>query len=282
MKYSIVIPAHNEEKFIKGTLISVSEQTLQPSEVIIVNDHSTDSTEKIIDDFCSEHLRFKKFNTTSSDEHMPGSKVVNAFKQGYDQLQNPYDVIVKLDADLILPNDYFESVIELFKKNPKAGVVGGFAYEEENGEWKLNHPMNKDHVRGAFKAYSKACFQAMGGLKSSMGWDTVDELLARYHGYKIITLEDLKVKHLRPTGKSYNAKARTLQGEAMFKMRYGFLITCIASAKMASKQGNPQIFKDNLKGFMNAWRSGIHPIVNKKEGAFIRKHRIKGILQKLV
>jgi len=46
---------------------------------------------------------------------------------------------------------------------------------------------NKDHLRGALKSYRKECFDAIGGLKSSMGWDTVDELLAQYHGWKICT-----------------------------------------------------------------------------------------------
>ncbi len=76
--------------------------------------------------------------------------------------------------------------------------------------------MDKDHVRGAFKAYSKACFKAIGGLKCAMGWDTVDELLAQYHGFKIHTDDTLKVKHLRPTGKAYNKKAKGLQGKAMY------------------------------------------------------------------
>ncbi len=49
---------------------------------------------------------------------------------------------------------------------------------DAKGAWKLNHPMNKDHVRGAFKSYTKKCFKAIGGLKNSIGWDTVDEFLA--------------------------------------------------------------------------------------------------------
>ena len=49
--------------------------------------------------------------------------------------------------------------------------------EGKDKSWQLNHPMNKDHVRGAFKAYIKNCFKAIGGLKKAMGWDTIDELL---------------------------------------------------------------------------------------------------------
>ena len=77
--------------------------------------------------------------------------------------------------------------------------------KNEAGEWELNHPMQMDHVRGAFKAYHVSCLKTIGGLRSAMGWDTVDELLARYYGYRVITLPALKVKHLRPVGAQYKS-----------------------------------------------------------------------------
>ena len=282
MKYYVVIPAHNEEAFIKLTLESVVNQTLLPNKVVVVNDNSTDATETIIDGFTAKYHYIQKLNTTSSTEHMPGSKVVNAFNKGLKHLDDEYDFIVKLDSDLILPTNYFETIANIFKNNPKIGLAGGFVYEQDaKGEWLLNHPMNKDHVRGAFKAYTKTCFKAIGGLKNSMGWDTVDELLAKYHDFDIHTDESLKVKHLRPVGKSYNKKAKLLQGEAMYKMKYGFLLTSIASAKMAWKQKKAKLFIHNLKGYLSAKKNKTPFLVNDHEGAFIRKYRFKGILKKL-
>ncbi|NER15126.1 glycosyltransferase [Leptobacterium flavescens] len=282
MNYYIVIPAHNEEKFISLTLDSLLQQTLLPKKVVIVNDNSTDSTEAIIDSYASKNDWIQKINKVSSGEHLPGSKVVNAFLTGYAALDEHYDFIVKLDADLILPPNYFEGVAAIFKEHPKTGIAGGFAYEETtNGNWELNHPMNKDHVRGAFKAYSKACYTAIGGLKSSMGWDTVDELLARCHGFDIYTDPDLKVKHLRPTGKSYNKKARYAQGEAMYKMRYGRTITFIAALKMALKQKKPAAFFHCLRGYAISAKRKDTPIVTPEEGAFIRQYRMQGIFGKL-
>lgn len=282
MKFYIVIPAHNEEAFITLTLNSVVQQTLQPDLVIVVNDNSTDSTEAIIDEFTHRFPFIKKLNSASSTAHMPGSKVVNAFNKGFELLDDNFDFIVKLDSDLILPPDYFETIAGIFKQDPKTGLAGGFVYEEhENGEWLLNHPMNKGHVRGAFKAYTKSCFDAIGGLRSSMGWDTVDELLSIYHGFTIYTEDSLKVKHLRPTGKGYNKKAKLLQGEAMYKMRYGLLLSCIASGKMAWKQKKIKVFTDNLRGFFNAKKQQMPYLVTAAEGKFIRRYRFKGILKKV-
>ncbi|WP_340202169.1 glycosyltransferase family 2 protein [Ascidiimonas sp. W6] len=282
MNYYVIIPAHNEEAFLKKTLESLLKQVLLPGKVIIVNDHSTDGTEAIIDSYTTKHNFIFKHNILSSETHMPGSKVVNAFNKGLTLIDADYDFIVKLDADLILPPNYFSELTKIFQEHPKVGIAGGFAYEcEDDGKWMLNHTMSTDHVRGAFKAYRKECFQKIGGLKASIGWDTVDELLARFYEFEIFTDQKLKVKHLRPTGTSYNKKARYLQGEAMYKMRYGFTICLIASIKMALVQKKFRSLPDNIIGYLKAWISKKPFMVTSEEGKFIRTYRTKGILQKL-
>lgn len=282
MRYYVVIPAHNEAGFLAGALQSVREQRLRPKRVVVVNDNSTDTTESIIDDFVAKDSLFQKVNISSSTLHLPGSKVINAFNAGLGQLDSEFDFIVKLDADVLLPNDYFEQIARIFSNRPEVGIAGGFAYEQnERGEWKLNHPMNKDYVRGAFKSYSKACFEAIGGLKNAMGWDTLDELLARYNGFTTHTEKSLQVKQLRPVGKAYDPKAKLLQGKAMYTLRYGFWITAIASAKMAVKQKAFRVFFNNIGGYYTAKKENVPFLVNPEEGKFIRKQRWSGIFGKL-
>lgn len=282
MNYYIVIPAHNEETYLADTLNSVLRQGLLPKKVIVVNDNSTDGTEAIIDSFSNLSDSIKKLNATSSDQHMPGSKVINAFHKGLELLDREYDFIVKLDADVILPDNYFERIAYIFKGNPKVGIAGGFIYELSADKWELNHPMNKNHVRGAIKAYSKNCFKAIDGLKNAMGWDTLDELLAQYYDFEIYTDDSLHVKHLRPTGEAYDPKAKLLQGKAMYAMRYGFWISCIASLKMAWKQKNRKAFFANMYGYFTAQKEGEQFLVTSQEGRFIRKLRWQGIKQKLL
>lgn len=282
MRYYIVLPAHNEAHFLAGTLQSIVNQTLLPKRLIVVNDHSTDNTESIIDRFASEYPFISKVNTSSSTAHLPGSKVINAFNKGLALLGEDYDFLVKLDADVLLPPPYFEKISEIFRNNPKVGIAGGFIYEKDkNGNWVLNHPMGKDHVRGAFKAYTKNCFLAIGGLKNAMGWDTVDELLAQYNSFDIYTDDSLQVKHLRPLGNAYDPKARLLQGKAMYTMGYGFPISLIASVKMAAKHKRPKILRDNLKGFFKAKKEKVPFLVNAEERKFIRQLRWKNIKAKL-
>ncbi len=283
MQYYVIIPAHNEATFISSTLDSLACQSLRPQKVMVVNDNSTDTTGAIVDEYVLNDSMFQKLDTTSSSEHMPGSKVINAFSKGLALLDNDYDFIVKLDADLILPKNYFERIASAFKSDPRIGISGGFIYEQnDQQQWILNHTMDKNHVRGALKAYTKSCFKAIGGLKSAMGWDTVDELLAQYHMFTIHTDETLKVKHLRPIGKAYNTKAKFLQGHAMYRMRYGFKISVIASFKMGVKQKKWAAFTDNMKGYFEAKRNRLPYLVTEAEGVFIRKLRWTNIKRKLI
>ena len=281
MKYYIVIPAYNEEAFIALTLQSLVSQTLLPKKVVVVNDNSTDKTAEIILAFAKENPFITLVNKTSEAIHLPGSKVIQAFHKGFETLDNNYDIIVKLDADLILPNNYFERISSTFEKDAEVAMVGGFAYIEKNGDWILENLTDKDHIRGAFKAYRKTFFEQMGNLKPAMGWDTVDELLAKFYGWKVITDSSLIVKHLKPTGANYNKTARYKQGEAFYTLGYGFFITAIASAKLALMKKKPLLFLDYVLGFWKAKMANKPLLVTEEQAKFIRKYRFQKMKEKL-
>lgn len=281
MKVYCVIPTYNEEAFIAQTLNSLVQQTVMPDKIVVVNDNSTDRTADIIADFERKHENISQVFNESENKHLPGSKVIGAFNKGFETLDDSFDIIVKLDADLILPTNYFERIIETFNQNNRIGMVGGFAYIEKNNQWVLESLTDKDHIRGAFKAYRKECFIEIGGLKPAMGWDTVDELLCRFYNWQIVTLEDLKVKHLKPTGATYDQSARYKQGEAFYTLGYGFWITAIASLKLALRKQKPLLFIDYLKGFFKAKNSKTPLLVTSKQAQFIRAYRWKKMKEKL-
>ncbi|GAA4038862.1 glycosyltransferase family A protein [Flavobacterium cheonhonense] len=281
MNYYIVIPAHNEEAFMALTLQSLADQTVLPTKAVIVNDNSTDKTADIVLAFAEKYPWISLLNATSDVIHLPGSKVILAFQKGLETLDDQYDIMVKADADLIFPPNYFETIINHFQSDDKIGMVGGFAYIEKNGEWLLENLTDKDHIRGAFKAYRKATFQQIGGLKPAMGWDTVDELLCKFYKWKVVTDESLKVKHLKPTGANYNQTARYKQGEAFYTLGYGFFITAIASLKLAMRKGKPLLFLDYIKGFWKAKSAQKPLLVSEEQAKFIRNYRWKKMKEKL-
>jgi glycosyltransferase involved in cell wall biosynthesis len=281
MKYYIVIPSYNEEALIPLTLQSLISQTVLPSKIVVVNDNSTDKTVEVVLEFAKENPFITLVNKTSEAIHLPGSKVIQAFQKGFETLDENYDIIVKIDADLIFPTNYFETVIKHFQSDSKIGMAGGFCYIEKNGDWVLENLTDKDHIRGALKAYRKETFQQIGGLRPAMGWDTVDELLCKFYNWKVVTDESLHVKHLKPTGANYNKTARYKQGEAFYTLGYGFFITAIASAKLAMMKKKPFLFLDYIQGYWKAKSVKKPMLVNKEQAKFIRKYRLQKMKEKL-
>ncbi len=281
MKYYIVIPSYNEEALIGLTLQSLISQTVLPSKIVVVNDNSTDRTAEVVLEFAKNNPYISLVNKSSENIHLPGSKVIQAFEKGFETLDNNYDLIVKIDADLIFPSNYFETIIKHFQSDERIGMVGGFCYIEKNGEWILENLTDKDHIRGALKAYRKETFKEIGGLKPAMGWDTVDELLCKFYNWKVVTDESLHVKHLKPTGASYNKAARYKQGEAFYSLGYGFIITAISSLKLAMRKGKPLLFIDYIMGFWKAKSSGKPLFVTAEQAKFFRNYRWKKMKEKL-
>lgn len=281
MRYSIVIPAHNEQEYIGTLLHSLIHQTILPNQVVVVNDSSIDNTQQIVESFAQKYSWIQVVNLTSSVDHQAGAKVIRAFNEGLKKIDSSYDILVKLDADLDLPKEYFETVIHHFLSDEQVGMVGGFAYILKNENWVLENLTDKDHIRGAFKAYRKTCFEQIGGLQPAMGWDTVDELKARFFNWKIVTDEQLKIKHLKPTGALYQSKNAHKQGEAFYVIGYGFWLTVIASVKLAMLKNKPSLFFAYIKGYFKASKNKLPLLVNQEQACFVRKYRWKKIKEKI-
>ena len=280
MRFYIVIPAHNEEGFIGLTLQSLIDQSLPPTKVVVVDDNSTDNTAAIVNEIARKHPWISMVSNTSTVEHLPGGKIINAFYKGYDTLDSDFDVICKFDADLIFPKNYLETLAEHYQKNPELGMVAGHCYIHKKGKWQLENLTSKEHIRGPLKAYRKACFLEIGGLKRSMGWDTIDELLALYNNWQFKTDESLQVKHLKPTGANYNRNAKYLQGTALYKMRYGFILALFSALKLAYKKQHIRLFWDYIMGYLKALKNKEPFIITQDQGAFVRAYRWKNIKRK--
>lgn len=280
MRFYIVIPAHNEEGFIGLTLQSLIDQSLRPSKLVVVDDNSTDTTASVVNEIAREHPWISMVSNPSTEAHLPGSKIINAFYKGYNTLDSDFDVICKYDADLIFPKNYLETLAKHYQKNAQLGMVAGHCYIQKNGSWQLENLTSKEHIRGPLKAYRKACFIDIEGLKKSMGWDTIDELLALYNNWQFKTDESLQVKHLKPTGANYNRNAKYLQGTALYKMRYGFVLALLSALKLAYKKQRIRLFLDYIVGYLKALKNKEPFLINYDQGVFVRAYRWKNIRRK--
>lgn len=282
MNFCVIIPAFNEGSFISEVIYGYINQTVLPDKLIIVDDGSSDNTFDLAKDISKNYSWIDVLQKEQSSTHRPGKKVVEAFYYGLQSISaENYDLIGKFDADIVLPKNYFEKIVGLFSKNEKVGIAAGNLYIEDNNKWVYENISKKTKTRGPIKLYRKECFNQIDGIKKSIGWDTVDELLANYHGWKVVTDESLHVKHLKPTGKTYTKAARFKQGEAFYKMRYGFLLTFIASAKLGFLKKDFRFIIHCLQGYFQAKKENLPFLVSEEEGEFIRDLRWGKIWERL-
>ena len=282
MDVYIIIPFHNEEKYIESTVKSIIEQSYPVKKLLLVNDNSTDKSSSKIDIYLKEYSWISKIDINSNNNHIPGKKVINAFNQGLKIMDSNYDIICKFDADIILPKNYLEKVILEYNKDPLVGMVSGILHIKKNDKWIFEKVSSKKHVRGPIKSYKKECFKEIGGLKESIGWDTVDVLLAKYNKWKVVTNENLIVKHLKPTGLNYNKSAKYLQGEALYKMRFGIFLSLLSAIKRAYNLRSITYLIFIKIGYIIAVFSAKKRMVSEKEGVFIRKIIWENIFKKVI
>lgn len=273
MKFLIVIPAHNEENNISFCLESLKKQNFQDFVCMIVNDGSTDRTAEIINNFKIQDSRFRVLDLETS-EHSPGAKVVRTFDKGLQALDwKDFDVVCKYDADIVFPTNYLEKINQTFETNPKAGIVSGLVYikkyksnseiknlrnpnenwldfSNKNGEWVFENLSSKNHVRGPIKAYRKECFEDMNGLRTVLGWDNLDILLAKKHGWDVVTIKDLWVKHLRPTAYKYKSQKAEKLGQYFYNIGLSLPLAIISSAKSSFKNRSAKEFFITINSFL--------------------------------
>lgn len=199
-RYVIVTPVRNEALYLEEHIASVADQTIMPVEWVIVNDGSTDSTASIISQWANRHAWIQARHRSDRGFRKAGAGVIEAFYEGYRALHtHDWQYLVKLDGDLVLSPDYFEKCIGEFMKDTRLGIGGGIVCDCRNISDVSEHGPSF-HVRGAVKMYSYECWNAIGGLITSPGWDTVDELKANFLGWRTKSFRELKVLHQRPTG----------------------------------------------------------------------------------
>ncbi|HOY31327.1 MAG TPA: glycosyltransferase family A protein [Bacteroidales bacterium] len=283
MRYAIITPVFNEEKSIQNLLDSVTGQTLKPVQWVIYDDGSTDNTAAIINGYIIRYPWIKLVQNKAKDKHMAGTNIARIFNNCYRTYIVPdIDFVVKLDADLSLKPDYFEAVAAHFASDEKLAVCGGICLVEKNGEWIREKITNKDHVRGAIKAYRKEFLDLIGGLKEIDGWDAVDEMLAKFHQYTILADQSLEVLHHRPTDKKTgHLKAHKMTGRGCYYEGFNFWTACISCSKRIKYR--PIIIGPfiALGTYIIMFFGKEKPVVTKEEARFINKLVFNNAMKKV-
>ena len=107
MRFSVIVPVYNIEKYVAECIESVLAQDYNDYEVILVDDGSSDRSPQICD-------RYEEHNKKISVVHKANGGLVSARLAGVELAKGDY--IVCLDGDDLLKNDMFRRISEVVDK----------------------------------------------------------------------------------------------------------------------------------------------------------------------
>jgi teichuronic acid biosynthesis glycosyltransferase TuaG len=110
---SIIMPAYNAETLICHSIESVLNQTFRSWELIVVDDGSTDNTERIVNDYSSRDNRIKYFYISNQKQ---------AIARNFGIQKAKYDYLAFLDSDDVWHPKKLESFAKIAKKLPQVDL----------------------------------------------------------------------------------------------------------------------------------------------------------------
>lgn len=125
MRFSILVPVYNVEKYLHECLESINQQTFSDYEVILVDDGSTDSSGLICDEYESKHKKFKVFHNANH-----GLMYTRRFALS----KATGDYVVNLDSDDMLTSDALETINAKITKYECDCIIYGLKRVQANKE----------------------------------------------------------------------------------------------------------------------------------------------------
>ena len=113
MKISVLIIAHNEEKYIEKGINSILEQTQKADEIVLVTHNCTDKTIEIALRLCSESSTQKFPITVENFQGEAGTAY--ARMKGIENISG--DIILCIDGDSYAEKNWISGMVSLFQKD---------------------------------------------------------------------------------------------------------------------------------------------------------------------
>lgn len=217
MKYSVVVKARNEEQNIEKTLLALKQQTLKPTQIIVVDDGSKDQTGVLASKLADLVVRLpdRGYSAVGRPEL---AQVIN---EGLARVKEDVDYVMICDSDQLIPEDYVETLVKKMVHNPRIVVASGRAKSE---------PFLDTHPRGTGRLVNAEFWRKTNGLRYPVewGWESWLYFKAMQLGYEARSFEDIVIELQRPTSLTKTA----LWGKGMYALGYDWKFAIGRSALM--------------------------------------------------
>ncbi|MEA1929215.1 MAG: glycosyltransferase [Candidatus Auribacterota bacterium] len=220
-RFSVVIPNMNGGDTLRETLKSIFSIGYQGMEVIVVDDASSDNSPLIADEFPVRLIRHDLHRGAAASRN-DGAAAARG------------EILLFLDADIIIPPDTFRIIERQLSDPTISGVIGllqpvtrfkGFCSQYKNYYMHYAYLKLPDRVSvfyTSIAAIRKEVFDRCGGFENAYRGATIEDLefglRVTEQGYRIILDKNLQVEHLKKYGPAAILKTGFLRASGVAKI----------------------------------------------------------------
>jgi biofilm PGA synthesis N-glycosyltransferase PgaC len=204
---SVLVPAWNEEVGIISTIKSIINNNYSNIEVIVINDGSTDNTDKIVRDFINKNqAALNRMDKSIVYDYKINGGKGKALNHAIARAHG--DIIVTIDADSIADKHMIKNLVRCFADDNVDAAVGNVKVAGEISfinllqrfEYLFGFYHKRAHsVMGAEYIYGGACaafrkatvFDSIGVFDTTSITEDIEmSLRTRYHGHEAVYADD--------------------------------------------------------------------------------------------
>lgn len=248
--YILITPIKNEERFLRLLADCIINQKKRPIVWIIVDGKSVDSSLAISEKLCAEYdwIYLKR-----QEAFINGFNHLNfsiGVIEGYDLAKSicqkkgfHFEFVGKLDADSIVPCDFFDSLISKFEKDADLGIATAASYSpvSEFEIMKISD-INESYFRKDYylpeempdkRIYKRSLLEEVGGFpRSKFSPDTILLCKFKLNGWRMKTYDDIRIYNLRAdSGTERDVwKSSMLLGRGRYYLNYHPIYVLIIAA----------------------------------------------------
>ncbi|MFI5451275.1 glycosyltransferase family 2 protein [Pedobacter sp. UC225_61] len=140
VEVTVLMPVFNSELYLRESISSILNQSFTNFELIIINDGSTDASDKIIRSFNDNRINYVN--------NLSNKGIVSVLNEGLDLSKGKY--IARMDADDIATAHRLETQVQFLKANPEYKLCGTYAIkinEHSEKSSKIRPPKQYEKIK---------------------------------------------------------------------------------------------------------------------------------------
>ena len=239
-KYSVCISARNEASNIAQTLRQVQNQTVPPSEIIVLNDGSTDNTQEVLDGI--DDLTVLS-NPPREESYLFRSEMAGNVNRMFECVNHENDYLLKLDADTILPRSYCGKIMQRMELHGAVIASGTYGNLRPKMPWYGARMYDMQYLEEIGFRMEETYF--------AEHWIVVQALVL---GHDVAIYYDLPLRELREIGSNYNSKSTHYRGKACRAGGFSFWYAAWRAIRLG--RGDRMSTYHFLRGYLSG---GISP-----------------------